>query len=54
MYWNFENEYYPHPLNRIDPAADIEFINSEFLINDLVVVENRIEKLEKLVKLGNN
>ena len=46
---NFENEYYPHPLNRIDPAADIEFINSEFLINDLVVVENRIEKLEKLV-----
>ncbi len=46
---DFENEYYPHPLNRIDPAADIEFINSEFLFSDLSIVETRYEKLEKLV-----
>ncbi len=45
----FENEYYPHPLNRIDPKADIEFINSEFLLSDLGIVETRHEKLKKLV-----
>ena len=45
----FENEYYPHPLNRIDPKADIEYINSEFLLSDLGIVENRYDKLKKLV-----
>ena len=28
----------------------MRFIDSEFLLNDLSIVENRIEKLEKLVK----
>jgi GTP-binding protein YchF len=46
---NFENEYYPHPLDRIDPKADIEYINTEFLLSDLSIVENRYEKLAKLV-----
>lgn len=45
----FESEIYPHPMGNIDPGRDINFINSEFLINDLSIVENRIEKLEKLV-----
>ncbi|MHB2150740.1 redox-regulated ATPase YchF [Calditrichota bacterium LG25] len=45
----FENEYYPHPLNRVDPKADIEFINAEFLLSDLGIVETRYEKLKKLV-----
>ncbi len=49
MVRNFKNEYYPHPLDRIDPAADIQFINSEFLISDLMIVENRIERLEKTI-----
>ena len=49
MVRDFENEYYPHPLDRIDPKKDIEFINSEFLLSDLAVVETRVEKLEKLV-----
>ena len=49
MVRDFENEYYPHPLNRIDPAADIRFINEEFLLSDLVLVESRYEKLSKLV-----
>ena len=49
MVRNFQNEFYPHPLNRIDPAADMDYINSEFLISDLMVVEKRYEKLEKLV-----
>lgn len=49
MVRQFENEFYPHPLDRIDPAADIDFINAEFLLSDLMIVENRFEKLSKLV-----
>ncbi len=46
----FENEYYPHPFERIDAKADMAFIQSEFLLSDLVTVENRLERLEKLVQ----
>jgi len=46
---SFENEYYPHPFDKVDPAADIEYINSEFLLSDLLLVESRHEKLEKMV-----
>lgn len=46
---NFESEFYPHPFDRIDPEKDIEFINGEFLLSDLGIVETRIEKLEKMV-----
>ncbi|MDZ7266435.1 MAG: redox-regulated ATPase YchF [candidate division KSB1 bacterium] len=43
----FENDRVPHPLNRIDPARDMHFINSEFLLSDLAVVESRLERLTK-------
>ncbi|MBD3224753.1 MAG: redox-regulated ATPase YchF [Caldithrix sp.] len=46
---NFENPYYPHPFERIDPRADIKYINSEFLLSDLVIIENRIIRLEKQI-----
>jgi GTP-binding protein YchF len=49
MIRNFENEFYPHPMGSIDPKRDINYINSEFLLNDLSIVENRSEKLEKLI-----
>jgi GTP-binding protein YchF len=49
MIRNFENEFYPHPMGDIDPKRDINYINSEFLLNDLSIVENRTEKLEKLI-----
>jgi GTP-binding protein YchF len=49
MIRNFQNDMYPHPMGSIDPQRDINYINSEFLLNDLAIVENRIEKLEKLV-----
>jgi len=45
----FENDYFPHPLGRVDAAKDIEFINSEFLLSDMAIVETRVEKLEKQV-----
>lgn len=47
---DFENEISPHPFGRIDPAQDIAFINSEFWLSDLALVESRIERLEKGAK----
>jgi hypothetical protein len=44
---NFENAVSPHPFGRIDPAKDMEFIRSELLLSDLVIVETRLERLEK-------
>ena len=46
---DFENEFYPHTLDRIDPKADINFISSEFLLSDLLIIENRYERLQKLI-----
>ena len=46
---DFESEYYPHPMERINPTADIEFINSEFLLSDLMLVEARVERLQKMI-----
>ncbi len=45
----FENALYPHPLETKDPVRDIRFILSEFLLSDLGIIENRVEKLEKLI-----
>ncbi len=45
----FENELFPHPFEKIDPVNDINFVLSEFLLNDLGIIENRIEKLEKMI-----
>jgi hypothetical protein len=51
---NFENDMYPHPMESIDPLRDINYINSELLISDLGIVENRVGKLEKLVMKTQN
>jgi GTP-binding protein YchF len=45
----FENDLYPHPLETVDPARDIAFIEEEFLFSDLAIIENRLQKLEKMV-----
>ncbi len=45
----FENATSPHPFGRIDPGKDIEFIQTEFLLSDLAIVEARVEKLEKSI-----
>ncbi|MBN2280120.1 MAG: redox-regulated ATPase YchF [Candidatus Marinimicrobia bacterium] len=53
MVRHFENEMYPHPFGEINPEKDIEFVNSEFLLSDLAILETRIEKLEKSVQKMN-
>jgi len=46
----FENEFHPHPAGSINITRDIQIIETEFLLSDLSIVENRIERLEKQVK----
>lgn len=43
----FENEYHPHPAGSVDALRDIQMVEDEFLLSDLSIVENRIERLEK-------
>lgn len=45
----FENELVPHPDNSIDPMRDIEAFETEFLISDMALIENRIDKIKKQI-----
>ena len=49
MIRRFENEMYPHPFGETNPENDIEFVNAEFLLSDLSILETRIEKLGKSI-----
>lgn len=48
----FESELVPHPDGRVDPRRDLEALDMEFLLNDLVVVEKRLEKLRHGLERG--
>lgn len=45
----FENEFHPHPSGNVDVNRDIRTVETEFLLSDLSIVENRIERLEKQI-----
>ncbi len=45
----FENPTAPHPEGSIDPLRDIKIVESEFILSDLSIVENRIDRLEKQI-----
>ncbi|HLA19037.1 MAG TPA: DUF933 domain-containing protein [Dehalococcoidia bacterium] len=42
----------PHPRGEVDPGRDIEEFKSEMLLNDLGIVERRLEKLDTTVRTG--
>lgn len=48
----FESDSVPHPDGSINPARDLEALDTEFLLNDLGIVERRIEKIEEGLKKG--
>ena len=50
----FKEESVAHPMNRIDSAGDIKFLESEFLLSDLAQLENRTEKLKKDIQKIND
>ena len=48
----FEDQQVVHVSGRVDPAGDIEVVNTELLLSDLESVERRITRIEKAAKSG--
>lgn len=48
----FENENVAHPADTIDPVRDIQTMDSEFILNDLIAVERKLERLAEERKKG--
>ncbi|MCC7208213.1 MAG: redox-regulated ATPase YchF [Anaerolineae bacterium] len=46
----FEDDTVPHPDGSVDPARDLNTVDTEFLLADLVVVEKRLERLADEVR----
>ena len=43
----FADETVPHEKGSVDPARDLEDVETELILSDLVVVEKRLERLDK-------
>lgn len=48
----FKDENILHPLGNIDPVRDLEQLDTELILADLEVVDNRLERIEKDLKRG--
>ncbi len=48
----FEDDNVPHPQGSVDPARDLGAMDSEFLLNDLIAVERKLERLAEERKKG--
>jgi GTP-binding protein YchF len=49
----FQDENVAHMYGGVDPAGDIETINTELLLADLMTVEKRLERVGRAAKSGN-
>src|SRR5580700_5758599 len=43
----FQDETIPHEKGSVDPVRDLEDVETELILSDFVVVEKRLERLEK-------
>jgi GTP-binding protein YchF len=43
----FENDAVAHPMGTVDPHRDLRFIEEEFILQDLMVVERRLERIRR-------
>ncbi len=48
----FESDEVPHPSGSVDPQRDIAAMDSEFILNDLIAVERKLERLAEERKKG--
>jgi len=48
----FENPAVPHPAGSINPARDIATMDAELLLNDMILVERKLERLAEERKKG--
>lgn len=46
----FKNDNVFHPFDKIDLKHDYEVIKNEFILADMILVENRLERIEKQLK----
>ncbi|MCU0498843.1 MAG: redox-regulated ATPase YchF [Anaerolineae bacterium] len=47
----FHDETVPHPYNTVDPKRDLETLDLEFLLSDMITVENRLQKLNDEIRI---
>lgn len=48
----FEDDSVPHPSITIDPARDLTAMDSEFILNDMIAAERKLERLAEERKKG--
>ncbi len=48
----FESDEVPHPSGSVDPLRDISAMDSELIINDLIAIERKLERLAEEKKKG--
>ena len=48
----FEDENVPHPAGSVDPLRDVDSMLGELLLNDLIAVERKLERLTEERKKG--
>ena len=48
---DFESDAVPHPYVDVDPQRDLETIDTEFLLEDLVTVERRLERINDDIRI---
>ncbi len=48
----FEDDNVPHPQGSVDPQRDLASMESEFILNDLIAVERKLERLTEERKKG--
>lgn len=50
----FHNPNVLHPEGDVDPARDIELVETELLLNDMQIISNRLERVEQRIGKGGN
>jgi ribosome-binding ATPase YchF (GTP1/OBG family) len=48
----FEDPSVPHPKSTVDPARDLADLEAEILLNDMAIVETRLERIGKQKRIG--
>lgn len=43
----FDDPIYPHPEGSLDPERDVRILETEFILSDMTVIENRLERITK-------
>jgi GTP-binding protein YchF len=48
----FEDPSVPHPKSTVDPARDLADLEAEIVLNDMAIVETRLERIAKQKRIG--